>query len=128
MQTHLPLRQEGDIMPHQHFNEYIYYINQYLNKNEIEKKEVLKNILDRIREESDIISHWGQNGTFSAIAPGDMNDLSTMPCDKDYYIKIENPPIARKDAIRILHRSKNKNTASLRQIPLRMYRPFYMNN
>ena len=90
MQTYLPTRQEGDIMPHLHFNEYIYYINQYLNKNEIEKKEVLKNILDRIREESDIISHWGQNGAFSAIAPGDMEDLSTMPCEKDYYIKIEN--------------------------------------
>ena len=90
MQTHLPMRQKGDIMPHQHFNEYVYHINQYLNKNEIEKKEVLENILDRIREESDIISHWGQNGAFSAIAPGDMEDLSTMPCEKDYYIKIEN--------------------------------------
>ena len=89
MQTYLPTRQQGDIMPHQHFNVYLYRINRYLYENKIENHEVLENILARLRVESDIISHWGSNGAYSVIAPGDVKDLSTMPCDKDYYIKIE---------------------------------------
>ena len=89
MQTQLPRRQEGDVMPHINFNQYIYYINQYIKNNKDKDMSKLESIIDKIQNEADIISSWGQNGKYSHVAPGDINDLSTMPCTKEYYIKIE---------------------------------------
>lgn len=89
MQTYLIRRQDGDIMPNLHFNVYVYHIRQFLKNNKVENKETLLNIIDRISEESDIISHWGQNGAYSLVAPGNSNDLSTMPCSASYYKKIK---------------------------------------
>ena len=89
MQTGLFKRQEGDVMPHQHFNLYIRNINQFLDDNKIENAEELKGILERIQKESDIISHWSQNGAYGIVAPGDNLDLNTMPCTVEYYEKIK---------------------------------------
>ena len=86
MHTELPRRENGDIMPHQHFNKYIIHILQNLDKCNVVNSKKLEKILVKIQDESDIISHWSQNGLYSNIH---MNDSEAMPCTVEYYIKIE---------------------------------------
>ena len=91
MRTQSPRRQEGDVMPHQHFNLYIWnimwYINNFLatdSENENSEFEQLYGILKKIQAESDIISSWSQNGMHTAA-----DRQVAMPCTVKYYEKIE---------------------------------------
>ena len=87
MHTELPHREEGDLMPHQHFNLYIWAIIHSLDKYDIDDSKKLEEILVKIQNESDIISHWSQNGLYSHIR---VIDDDAMPCTVEYYKKIEN--------------------------------------
>ena len=86
MHTELLHREEGDVMPHQHFNLYIWNIIRNLDKCKVDDCEEIERILVKIQNESDIISHWSQNGLYSQIR---IIDSEAMPCSVEYYSKIE---------------------------------------